>query len=79
MLLYSLHFYSNNSQLFFKAGEIPYGVTVKAVNDIGQEGQSNTTVFFTRENGKYPFLMIKYKYCNYDTFQFLLHQLTSVS
>ena len=42
----------------FKAGEIPYGVTVKAVNDIGQEGQSNTTVLFTRENGKYTFSMI---------------------
>ena len=66
-------------------GEIPYGVTVKAVNDIGQEGQSNTTVFFTREDGKYinsiRTFNDKYTYCNYYiyTFQFLLLQLTSVS
>ena len=38
---------------FYKVGEIPYGVTVKANNDIGLEGQSNTTVIFTREGSKY--------------------------
>ena len=32
---------------------IPYGVTVKANNDIGLKGKSNTTVFFTREGSKY--------------------------
>ena len=38
---------------YCKAGEIPYGVTIKALNDVGQEGQSNTTVIFTREGSKY--------------------------
>ena len=43
---------------FYKAGEIPYEVTVKANNDIGLEGKSNTTVFFTREGSKYIFTHI---------------------
>ena len=38
---------------FYKAGEMPYGVTVQALNDIGLEGQSNAIVFFTEEGGKY--------------------------
>ena len=54
---FSIHYISLVITYNFKAGEIPYGVTVKAVNDIGQEGQSNTTVLFTRENDKYTFSM----------------------
>ena len=34
-------------------GETPYVANVKALNDIGQAGLSNKTIFFTEEDGMY--------------------------
>ena len=38
---------------YFIVGETPYVANVKALNDIGQEGISNQTLFFTEEDGMY--------------------------
>ena len=49
-----LHYYfSILIHYYCIVGETPFVANVKALNDIGQEGISNQTLFFTEEDGVY--------------------------
>ena len=77
-----LHLFVTLIHYYCIVGETPYVANVKALNDIGQAGLSNKTIFFTREQSMYNLCscinITQYKL--YDSlFQFLLLQLILVS